>query len=238
MTQSLALLLLWGAIAPPRVGYVRDEGNRVRPVIGIAANFILGPPIALDVLSAAFSRSAGLIKTDHGLEVIAGSKRYFPAPSGEALFAFAADGSPELVYFSKTRDLLRWHAGGLKRIALDAQAVDGEVISVSSGIALLVKRQDRIWRLEVDATSGAVRSGRVLAGASAPALLRPDGTVLYLDSGDVVIEQRDGSRQRVHEPRASHFEEMGDEWVSLGGRLVLRLAEKSPRIYQLPGPAK
>ena len=55
------------AIAPPQLGFIEDSARALRPAYGLAGNFILGPAVAGNIVSAAFSGSIGLLKTDSSL---------------------------------------------------------------------------------------------------------------------------------------------------------------------------
>ena len=57
------------ALSPPQVGFLQDSANSLRPVFGIAGNFLMGDSTASDVVAAAFSGSFGILKTDSALIV-------------------------------------------------------------------------------------------------------------------------------------------------------------------------
>jgi len=51
------------AIRPPQMGFAGQADGTLRPVYGVAGNFILGPSVKAKVISQAFSGSLGLLKT-------------------------------------------------------------------------------------------------------------------------------------------------------------------------------
>src|SRR5260221_14688765 len=67
---SMTPLALWAQIATPQIGFMQDGGNALRPVYGIAGNFVLGDSSAADVQAASFSGSFGMLKTASTLIVI------------------------------------------------------------------------------------------------------------------------------------------------------------------------
>lgn len=109
--RPLAMLLLATAALPqieaPRAGVIRDRAGVLRPVYGVAGSFVLGEPLADEVLSAGFSRSDGFAKTASELIVFHDGKEVdrVPAPPGPARFVF----SPQpAAYFPATGEL--WSA--------------------------------------------------------------------------------------------------------------------------------
>src|SRR5258708_20300314 len=60
---SIAPVALWSQIATPQIGFIQDSGNALRPVYGIAGNFVLGDSAVANVEAASFSGSFGTLKT-------------------------------------------------------------------------------------------------------------------------------------------------------------------------------
>src|SRR5437016_3683174 len=78
-------------IVSPRIGFVQDAAHSIRPMFGLAGNFIAGDAIAADVVSSAFSGSFGLLKTDAAVilvDDVGHTIANLDAPSGSALFGF------------------------------------------------------------------------------------------------------------------------------------------------------
>lgn len=255
MLRVLAILLFSALAAPaqsglgaPLVGWLRDQGGSLRPVIGIRANFILGDSVLEDVHSAAFSGRSGLVKTGEEIIVMDQQARIVdrqPAPPGEALFAFAGDGLPALVFLPETRELYRQRRRGLAPVAWSPLQVDGEVraIALVAGayVWLVTEREGALWLTRVTARDGQVRFEAMLPGISAPVLLRPDGALIYADGDELVVRAFDATERRVPLPvRVTGFEQMGEGWIHiLGGPgssgLALRTTADGESLYHLPG---
>ncbi len=123
MKQFLIALILAAsaaaqpAIRPPQMGFASDAQGALRPVYGVAGNFILGAPVAGKVISEAFGGSLGLWKTESALEVFDGQGRVFGSinvAAGPALFAFAPDGVTALAYIESSKTLLRMARGQVR----------------------------------------------------------------------------------------------------------------------------
>ncbi|MGI8990207.1 MAG: hypothetical protein ACR2I2_11580 [Bryobacteraceae bacterium] len=105
------------SLSAPRAGFMLDRSHRIRPVFGMAGNFVLGEALAGEVLSLAFSGKSGLAKTETQLLLLdrdAATIQAFDAPPGKSLFAFHADGTPAYCYFEATGDLARIGPDGLE----------------------------------------------------------------------------------------------------------------------------
>ena len=86
---SAAPALAQPAITPPAVGTVRDSSGGLHGVIGVAANFVVLDVTAIsNAVSAAFSATAGLVKTDSELLLLDAAGQIanrYDAPAGQAL---------------------------------------------------------------------------------------------------------------------------------------------------------
>jgi len=255
MRRTLVILLLFTAplsaqsgLAPPRVGYVRDGGDLLRPVLGIRANFILGDAVIENVRSAAFSGRSGLVRTGGEILVLDEQARIVirqPVAGGDALFAFSADGSPGMVYLRETAELYRCQPEGLEPVPWDPSEIEGRVLSVGvfrAGLfSLVTDRGDGLWLLVASMATGRVRFQALLPGVSAPVLLRPDGGLLYAERGDLVIREPGATERRLPLPvAAAALEQMGEGWIHVrtsddGPGLALRLNADGEQLYRLPG---
>src|SRR5271167_1428635 len=117
MKTAIALLTLCAAacaqpvISTPQVGFSFDAVDSFRPILGLAGNFLIGPPVLASVTNAAFSGSFGLVKTDAA--IVATNQQgqpiaTFDAPAGPAAFAFQPSGAPAYVYLPAAHLLLQW----------------------------------------------------------------------------------------------------------------------------------
>jgi hypothetical protein len=242
----IALLLTYApafaqtAISPPNVGIVRDSGGSVHAVNGIAGNFLLADTGISNAMSAAFSGSAGLIKTDTEVLVLDASYQVtarYDALSGPALFAFDASGAPALTYYSGT--LFRFHNDTLEPLNWSGDAV-AIALSGRRSAAVLVQRDGRLWNVRLSLASGEIEYEGLLAGVSGPAALLSDGALVYTDGNDVVVRDGAGTERRVASGIAvDYFEQLGKDWLAIreagGGRLfVLRVRPESLELYQVP----
>src|SRR5437016_879447 len=119
---SIAPVALWAQLATPQIGFIQDSGNALRPVYGIAGNFVLGDSAAAGVQAASFSGSFGMLKTRSTLIVIDRQGQVVAsqdAPAGPALFAFSRTGAPALAYLPDANVLLQWLDGVFQQVPLD-----------------------------------------------------------------------------------------------------------------------
>jgi hypothetical protein len=237
-------------LSAPRVGYLLDDTRALRPVLGTAANFLLGEPVEQEVLAAASSgrrtmakKAAELVLFDQEGQRLAD----WPAPGGPALFAFGADGAPAAVYFPETRQLARIEGGQLLPSPIDVEALSGEVVAMASpacGVLLLmVRREENLWQVRVDASTAVIEDERVVAADSGPLLVRPDGTLVYGAGDELVVRGPDAAERRLRlAGELASLAGLGDGWVlvrmrrpSDGAerRFALRL-DGGEDLYELP----
>jgi hypothetical protein len=233
MKRLVFFLGLWAAAAPaqsltpPLAGLISDSNHRLHRVFGVAGNFILGAEPAAEVQSSAFSGRFGLVKTpgavltlDHRGEVIQTS----PAPEGPAVFAFDGRGTPALAYFPSTGELRDLRPGGESR-TLEFSGVLG--IRRSEVLLFL---DGRLWRASA---GGMAPVSSDEFEQAPPALLRPDGTVLYVSGNDLVVAAPDGDERRLTLPEpCDRLEQMSAEWVQAGSSFAVRLEDL--KLYRLP----
>ena len=247
MNNHLALFLLsyatafaQPAISPPGVGMVRDSFGWVQSVIGIAGNFLLADTGISNATSAAFSGSAGLIKTDSEVLVLDASYQVtarYGAPNGLALFAFDGTGAPALTYYSGT--LFRFRHGNLEQVNWSGDAV-AVAVAGRNAASILVRRDDRLWNVRLSLAGGEVENEVLLAGVSGPAALLPDGVLVYFDGNDVVVRDGLGAERRVAAGFVvGSFEQLGKDWLAIRevdtGRLfALRVRPEGLDLYQVP----
>jgi len=237
---SCAAALAQPAISPPSVGMVRDSGGSVQAVNGIAGNFLLADTGISNAVSAAFSGSAGMIKTDTEVLILDASYQVtarYDAPGGPALFAFDGTGAPALAYYAGT--LYRLHGGGLEAVNWSGDAVAIALAGRHSAV-VVVRRDDQLWKLRLSLAGGEIENEGLLAGVSGPAALLSDGAVVYIDGNDVVVRDGTGAERRVAAGiQVDYFERMGNDWLAIresgGGRLfALRVRPDGLDLYQVP----
>lgn len=259
MTRTFLLSLILAAptwsqtLSPPAIGFVQDGAHQVRPVHGVAGNFVVGSGAPQFAVTSASSGSFHLIKTDSALltldprgQIIASMN----APDGPALFAFSQDGTPSLAYLASTNTLLQWTGAGFEAATFHpAFAGNGAVVCIASPdvahAAFLLQRRDGLWDLRVSLATGDVDAQSALMGVNAPALMLPSGAIVFAadlrrSGQSIVIRRPDGSETRLPAelPDAISFQQMGDGWVELRGLgahpLAIRTATGHERVYRLP----
>ena len=236
-------------LTPPQIGFLRDSAHQVRPLLGISGNFWLGDAVAADVVSAASSGSASMLKTSHRLLVLNALGhpvgRAWTA-TGPALFAFTPAGAPALAWLPDSGELLRWNGLRFEATPVSATCLNGAVVSLaapdSSRAAFVVARDGQLWRVDISLFDGAVLFAANLPGASAPALLFDDGALLYAGQSALVLRDPQGDERAIpFTGSAVEFTPMGRDWILLEnllppGRLALRLSTGA--LFELPEVAQ
>jgi hypothetical protein len=236
-------------LTPPQIGFLRDSVQNVRPLLGISGNFWLGDAVAANVVSAASSGNASMLKTKDSLCVL--NALGHPVGSawtatGTALFAFTTAGAPALAWLPDSGELLRWNGTGFKPTPASAADLDGAVVSLaapdSSSAAFAVQRDGQLWRVDISLLDGGVLFAANLAGAAAPALLFDDGTLLYAGKAALVLRGPQGQERTIaFTGSAVEFTPMGQDWILVeNGQpptyLGLRLS--TGRLFELPEVAQ
>ncbi|MBZ5611946.1 MAG: hypothetical protein LAP38_27100 [Acidobacteriia bacterium] len=237
------------ALSPPQVGFLQDSANSLRPVFGIAGNFLMGDSTASDVVAAAFSGSFGILKTDSALIVTDRQGQRIAtqdAPAGQALFAFSREGSPALAYFPDSNLLLAWNGGSFQLTYFDwsafpAAAVRAIASSDLSHASFIVQRDDGLWDLQVLLATGQLDSQAALPGVKAPVLMPATGELVYSDAQGIVVRRLDGSEVHVNAqlPASFSLRQMGDGWVEIQdldgcAQFAARITAGQEGFYRLP----
>jgi hypothetical protein len=238
----IALCLAASAAAqnrPPQMGFAGAADGTLRPVYGVAGNFILGPSVAGKVISQAFSGSLGLLKTESTLVAFDGQGRVLAtkyAAAGPALFAFSPDGATAIAYIASSNTLVEWKADQLAAIPLRLEP--GTVLAVALPNAfeasLIVQREGEIWEV-------ASASQRALVGVTAPLLALASGELVYSDAKGIVLRKPDNSEVHIagRLPAKFSLQQMDSDWVQLSEldtarRFAIRVLAGREDIYQLP----
>jgi len=244
----LALAALWAPaqsrLEAPRVGFVLDWENRLRPLYGIAGNFVLGEAVAAGVISAASSTRATLIKLERELVLLdahGAVRMRWEAPPGGALFAFTPAGEPALVYFSETGELCRIAAGQALAPLWTSRDWLIAVGKPDDGRAALIVRSERGLVLRtLHLASGQLEQESLLALDAGPAVLLPDGLAVYARGPELCVKGRDESERCVSLPTpAEALGQLNQDWVEIvltagAGRMALRVGTGSLALYGLP----
>jgi hypothetical protein len=245
VTLSMTPVAMWAQLAAPQVGFIQDSGNALRPVYGLAGNFVLGDSIAANVEAASFSGSFGMLKTTSALVVIDRQGEVIAsqdAPAGPALFAFSRNAAPALAYLSAVNVLLQWSGGAFNQVPL-APANVLSIAAVDSGqAALILQRDDGLWDVRILLSSGETISQTALLGVAGPALMLATGELLYGDATGIVVRKPDGSEKHIDAqlPATFAFQQMGDDWIQVRDlatqqQYAVRLTDGKEQFYALPG---
>jgi hypothetical protein len=255
MRAILATLSLMAGVAyaqtlsPPQAGFMQDAANSLRPVYGIAGNFLPGDPVAGGVVSAAYSGSYGLMKTRSAISVTGRAGSIVASnsePDGPALFAFAGSGEPALVYMPAANTLLAWDGAAFNPVPFDSTALAASaVLSIaaphSGQAALIVQRDDGLWDVRVQLASGEIEAQTAIPGISGPVLMLANGELVYSDADGIVLRKRDGSEQHISAqlPASFALQQMGDGWIQLrdlgsSRQFAIRVTQNREQYYQLP----
>jgi hypothetical protein len=257
MTKTwIAVLLLAGAsawaqpaIGPPQLGFVEDSARALRPAYGLSGNFILGPSIAAEVLTEAFSGSLGLLKTKSSLAAfdsygkLLASMKVAPGP---ALFAFSPSGSMALAYIASSNEMVEWRGSAFAPVSLnDEGAMTDAVLAIAFPTpfeaSLIVQRKDTIWKLNFPLGRVGEVSQNAIIGVHAPVLMLPSGDLIYPDATGIVVRRSDASEVRIAAtlPASFSLQQMNQEWVQLTdlnsrARFAIRTTLGREGFYQLP----
>jgi hypothetical protein len=228
-------------IRPPQVGFIGNADGTLRPVYGVAGNFILGPSIAARVISQAFSGSIGLLKTESTLEAFNQQGQILAstdAANGPALFAFSPDGLTALAYVPSSNTLVEWRAGRFSTEPLRREPEVVLAIALTSGseASLIVQREDGIWEIQ----SG---SERALPGVTAPVLALASGGLVFSDANGFVLRNPNGAEVHIAAPVPTRFslQQIAGNWLQVsdldtGRRSAIRIAPGREGFYRLPQP--
>lgn len=262
MKRSAALLLwvllLWCAASAtaesnldaPVVGVARDTRGQLRPVYGVAGNFVLRDAIPGEALNWAFTGAGGgLIKTDAELLMLdSGGKvtRRRAAPRGDAVLSSGA------AFFPGASELWLTGAHPDRKIRIEPEALGGDVVALGNlnarSALLAVCRGSRVWLLTVDVTSSAVTRETVAPGAIGDqgchgALLWFDGNFLLATARELMIQTAAGDERRLPITGGAHgaqpkLHRAGEHWVQVEAAgstpLLLLVTSGGEKRYRLP----
>jgi hypothetical protein len=245
---ALMTVTAWAqtALAPPQIGFIRDSTGSLRPVYGIAGNFVLGNSTLANVDDAAFSGTFGILKDPSTLTVVDRQGQVVGnqyAPAGPALFAFSASGAPALVYLPDASVLLQWSNGVFQQVPFVPSTTVVSIASVGAGqAALILQGDDGLWDLRLRLSTGEVLSQTALVGTTATAFMFATGDLIYGDANGIVVRKPDGSEKHIDAqlPATFRFQQMGEGWIQVsdlatGQQYAIRLTAGLEQFYVLPG---
>ncbi len=228
------------AISPPVIGAFDDSTGSLERVIGVPGNFVLAGAGISNVLSAAFSSAAGLVKTDDEVLVVNASAQIvnrFQAAAGPALFAFDQNGAPALAFFSNK--LFQFAGSNLIPAGWTGDAIS--IASTGPQSATVIAHAGReLQSLQVSLPSGDINSQTPLSDIAPPVLLFSNGNLLFTRGGAIVVRDPTGVQRQVSTTiRVASFESMAGEWVTVheafSSRVfALRIGPQNFDLYQMP----
>ena len=244
-----AVALAQPALAPPQIGFLQDGANSVRPVFGVAGNFLVGDSAFDGIVAAAYSGNFALLKTD--TSVIATDNQAqvlaaMDAPLGPAAFAFFKDGSPAFVYLPRPNLLFEWYGRGFQMIPFDCQLFPASAVLAISApdrahVVFLIQNDTGLQEVSVLIESGESDSQTALPGVNAPALRVASGELVYADANGVVVRKTDASEVHLNAQLPANFSlaQMGAGWVELNdlasaARFAVRTTSGHESFYALP----
>jgi hypothetical protein len=228
---------------------MRDAADSLRPVYGIAGNFLVGDPVAIRIISAAHSGSYGWVKTSSTVAVIDKAGAIVATSivaDGPALFAFTRTGEPALAYLAASNQLLTWKAGAFTAVFFDAAILAANrVLAItapdSGHAAMIVQRDDGLWDVRMQLATSEIDAQTALLGVAAPVLMFASGDLVYSDADGIVLRKTDSSERHisVRLPASFAFQQMGEGWLQLqdlagGQQFTIRIAQNREQSYQLP----
>ncbi|MFI5337974.1 MAG: hypothetical protein ACHQ5A_14385, partial [Opitutales bacterium] len=173
---------------------VNSKANMLRPVFGLAGNFVLGDGLLTGVVSAAFGDGYGLAKIEGSLVVLGPQGRVsceLPAPEGAALFALAARSPEALAYFPQASQMVRLRGCTVAPEYFDPPPVWGEILSIampqSGQVAMVVKRDTTYWLLRAVLSTGLILREVPLLAVAEPLYLSRDGTLVFARDGELIV---------------------------------------------------
>jgi hypothetical protein len=247
----ITILLAAGAIAqtairPPHMGFAAVSGGTLRPIYGVAGNFILGPSVAGNVISQAFAGSVGLLKTASTLAAFDAQGRVLAttdAAAGPALFAFSPDGVTAIAYIAASNTFIEWSAGRFEAIPYHPEPDNILAIALPNAFeaSVIVQRSSGIWEVRLPFNRSRVVSQKALTGVTAPVLALAFGDLVFADTGGIVLRKPDNSEIRIAGALPAKFslQQMASDWVQLSDsnsarRYAIRITPGREALYQLP----
>jgi hypothetical protein len=220
---------LAGAQSLPQIGEMLDPAGSLRPVFGVAGNFMTGPARNERVLSAACSAQLCLAKTDTKILSPSGS---VAAPAGPALIAIQGDSV--LVYFQLSETLVRWHDNVLEPLNWNVKGTPLSIRAAADGVDVAVRRANQVWLARSDGAAVAR-----IPDATGPVMLLADGTLLVVKQS-LVLRRPNTQDLRFDLPGVEALSALGEHYVQVraGGTLyALRTEPDREQLYLLPGNA-
>ena len=249
---SLLLLApcLWAqsGIAPPQLGFVEDSALALRPAYGVTGNFILGPAMAANIESAAFSGSLGLLKSASSLAAFSAQGKLLASTDvagGPALFAFSPTAGAALAYIPSNDSLIAWRGGAF--VALASPRLSGDSVlaigfpSASEATLIVQSRADELREVHLPLGAVGSASENALVGVRAPLIMLPAGDLVFADAQGIVLRRAGASDVHIPAALPARFslQQMNQDWVELSdlagpARFAIHTTAGRAGFYRLP----
>jgi hypothetical protein len=255
--KRIVVLLMWCAtsataeshLGAPVLGVVRDIPRQLRPVYGVAGNFVMRGVIPNEALNWAFAGAGGLVKTDAELLTLdSGGKAtsHHAAPLGDAVLGAGS------AFFPGPSELWLIGAHPDRKIRIEPEALGGDVVALGAlnrrSVPLAVCRGSRVWLVTIDVTNGTVTREILAPGAigdrgCAGALLWLDGNFLLATARELTIQTAAGDERHLPLAGGAHgaqpeLHRVGEHWVQVEvsgpSPLLLLVTGDGEQLYRLP----
>jgi hypothetical protein len=170
MTWITPILLFQSLLSLPPLGFVRSPSG-LTTLHGMRANFVLGEPLPVEVLSAARFQRIEVWKLANEVRILAGAEYTIPT-DGPAYFAADIESEAIYVWLPKSQEIIRWTAEELHRSSIAGP--EGETTAVGfvrpGRLQLISRLANGVSISTIDARSLLLINASVIPEASHAAL--------------------------------------------------------------------
>jgi len=234
---SAAIFASAQTLSGPISGVVLAPNGRLELVKGIFSNLLPPSPAAVRgivPLSAAFSATAGLIKTQRDILITDAYGNILSsqaAPKGPALFAFTATGDPAYAWLSSVSGLENLSSAALLELSSGGDEVIALGTASSGSIEMLVRNGSFLWGESVSTRDGSILRRTSIEGGP-PAVAFESGWLVTSPQGLSWVEANQTVATRFIEvPEAvTGLQTSGPHSVAINGKWLLTPQWKCLRI--------
>lgn len=235
-------VLFGGGLEIPSAGLVRLPDGRISRVLGVAGAFVLDPVDGLGADRAAFSgkllvsKNGGTVRVlDANLSPISESD----AAQGTAVFGFSPDGTRAVAAYPGDGRVSVFRGTEWGDVPIDGSGVNSVALAADDSLWLIRDEDGELIIERRRISDGGIELRAPLGATSAPALVLPDGSCLFVRGDAVLFRGARGSEHRLDTASdLTNFNIMGPSWIEAGTRSGRTYAIRTgPRIqvYELPG---
>jgi hypothetical protein len=249
-TGALALAAIAATVPPqpPQAGVIREADHTLRPLYGLPANLIAGPPLpGGNVLSASFSNEAGLVLTPGALKLVnlrGAELASYQTDDQQAVLSISGAPNSAIAWLPGEGKLVRWTGSKFQQTPVDETALAGQITDVqivdAKTAELIVKNEGGdLERFQVSLPKGDLTRIRTYTGISGPALLR-GASLLFQDPSGIKVQASDGSVKPLPSPESAvEFERSASDWVHATSTTthhewMIHLDRSHPTLSEIP----